>query len=199
MRNSSRRGRNWRGTGSFSVELHITTLSTPPGGPRGPPEHVPRPGQGRVHIVVSIPTRVKALDDGREWRSPEQDTPGSGDTPPGDVRLFTPVCALHRARGRGPRVTCGKLAQGGVVEGGRGEARPRARGSLHSCVDSWALSTALEGMWVPTRRTASSCSRGDVDLVMCSSFASARARARGLARSRDPCRAVVPAPLSLHS
>ena len=42
------------------VELHVTTLSTPPGGPRGPPEHVPRPGQGRVHIVDSIPTRVNA-------------------------------------------------------------------------------------------------------------------------------------------
>ena len=43
VRNSSRRGRNWRGTGSFSVELHITTLSRAPGGPRAPPEDAPRP------------------------------------------------------------------------------------------------------------------------------------------------------------
>eukprot|EP00964_Phaeocystis_antarctica_P104287 scaffold69432_cov50-Phaeocystis_antarctica.AAC.1 len=43
VRNSSRRGRNWRGTRSLSVEVNVTTLSTPPGGPRGPPEHVPRP------------------------------------------------------------------------------------------------------------------------------------------------------------
>ena len=78
VRNSSRRGRNWRGTGSFSVELHVTTLSTPPGGPRGPPEHVPRPGQGRVHIVDSPTTRVLKraksktnwwIDLGRQQRS----------------------------------------------------------------------------------------------------------------------------------
>eukprot|EP00964_Phaeocystis_antarctica_P057497 scaffold34018_cov75-Phaeocystis_antarctica.AAC.6 len=36
-----------------------TTCYTPPGGPRGPPEHVPRPGQGRVDNVDSRPTRVK--------------------------------------------------------------------------------------------------------------------------------------------
>eukprot|EP00964_Phaeocystis_antarctica_P084565 scaffold53282_cov30-Phaeocystis_antarctica.AAC.1 len=30
----------------------------PPGGPRGPPEHVPRPGQGRVNNVDSRTTRV---------------------------------------------------------------------------------------------------------------------------------------------
>ena len=71
VRNSSAEGETGAGQVAFSVELHVTTLSTPPGGPRWPPEHVPRPGQGRVHIVDSPTTRVKS--DGRRTKLARQD------------------------------------------------------------------------------------------------------------------------------
>ena len=55
VRNSSRRGRNWRGTGSFSVELHITTLSAPPGGPRGPQSTCHALDRGASTLWIAYP------------------------------------------------------------------------------------------------------------------------------------------------